>query len=74
MRNVYKILEGKSEGKRPLGRHRRRWKGVIGMDLMEIRWEGAGWIHLTQNSDQWHAIVNKIMKLRVSIKGEEFLE
>jgi len=44
MRNVYKILVGKSEGKRPLGRPRHRWEDNIRMDLREIRWEGVDWI------------------------------
>jgi hypothetical protein len=49
MRNVYKILVEKSEGKRPLGRPRRRWEDNIRMDLREMEWDGLDWIHLTQN-------------------------
>jgi hypothetical protein len=45
-RNAYKILIGKSEGKRQLGRHKRRWEGNIRMDLREIGSEGMDWIHL----------------------------
>jgi hypothetical protein len=52
MRNVYTIMVGKSEGKRPLGRHRHRWDDNIRMDLTEIVWIVADWIHLAQNGDQ----------------------
>jgi hypothetical protein len=66
MRNGYKILVGEPEGKRPLRRPRHRWEGNIRMDLREIGWEGADWIHLAQDKDQWGAVVNMIMNLRVS--------
>jgi len=46
MRNAYKILVGKPEGKRPLGRPRRRWEDNIRMDLREIEWQGVDWMHL----------------------------
>jgi len=52
MRNAYKILVGKSEGKRPLGRPRRRWKDNIRMDIKEIGWEGVDWIHLAKDRNQ----------------------
>jgi hypothetical protein len=52
IRDAYNILFGKPEGKRPLGRHRRRWEDTIKMDLGEIRWKGAKWMHLAQNRDQ----------------------
>jgi hypothetical protein len=52
MRNVRNILLGRHEEKRPLGRHRRRWKGNIRMDLRETGWEGVDWIHLTQDRDR----------------------
>jgi hypothetical protein len=52
MRNAYIILVGKSEGKRPLGRPRRRWEDNIRMCLREIGCEGVGWIHLAQDEDQ----------------------
>jgi hypothetical protein len=58
-------LVGKPEGKRPLGRSRRRWEDNIRMDLREIGWEGVDWKHLAQDRDQWRAVVNKIMNLRV---------
>jgi hypothetical protein len=50
-RNVYRLLVGKPEGKRPLGRPRRRWVDNFRMDLREIGWGGVDWIGLTQNSD-----------------------
>jgi hypothetical protein len=60
--NVYKVLMGKPEGKRSLGRPRRRWKGGIRMD---IGWGSVGWIQLAQDRDRWRALVNTAMKLRV---------
>jgi len=65
MRNAYSILAGKSEGKRPLRRPRRRWEDNIRKDLGEIVWEGAGPMHLAQDRDQWRAVVNTVMNLRV---------
>jgi hypothetical protein len=56
MRKGYKILVGKPEG-----RHRRRWEGNVRMDLREMGWEGANWIHLAQDSDQWEAVVNTVV-------------
>jgi hypothetical protein len=64
-RNAYRILVGKPEGKRPLGRPRRRWDDNIRMDLREIGWGGMDWIDLAQNRDQWRALVNTVMNLRV---------
>jgi hypothetical protein len=58
-------LAGKPEGKRPLGRPRGRWEDNIRMDLREILWEGVDWIHLVQDRDQWRALVNTVMNLRV---------
>jgi hypothetical protein len=58
-------LLGKPEAKSPLGRHRRRWKENIGICLMERGLETVDWIHLPQDRDQWWALVNKVMKLRV---------
>jgi hypothetical protein len=51
MRNVYRILVGKPEGKRECGRFRCRWEDNLRMDLREIRWEGVDWIHLALNRD-----------------------
>jgi hypothetical protein len=64
-RNAYRILVGKPEGKKLLGRTRRRWVDNIKMDLREIGWDGRDWIELVQNREQWRALVNTIMNLRV---------
>jgi hypothetical protein len=64
-RNAYRILVGKPEGKRPLGKPRRKWVGDIKMDLREIGWDGRNWIELSQDRDQWTALVNTVMNLRV---------
>jgi hypothetical protein len=56
---------GKPEGKRPLGRPRRRWVDNIKMDLREIGWDGMDWIDLARDRDQWRALVNTVMNLRV---------
>jgi hypothetical protein len=64
-RNAYRILLGMPEGKRPLGRPRRRWVDNIKMDLREIGWDGGDWIDLVQNRDQWRALVKMVMNLRV---------
>jgi hypothetical protein len=62
---AYKILVGKPEGKRPLGRQRRRWVNNIKLDLREIGLGGLGWIDLAQDMDQYRVLVNTVMKLRV---------
>jgi hypothetical protein len=64
-RNEYRILVGKPEGKRLLGRSRGRWGDNIKMDLREIEWGGMDWIDLAQDRDQWRAIVKAVMNLRV---------
>jgi hypothetical protein len=64
-RNGYRILVGKPEGKRPLGRPRRRWVDNIKMNLGEIGWDGVDWIELAQDRDRWRALVNTVMNLRV---------
>jgi hypothetical protein len=63
--SLYRILVGKPEGKRLLGRPYRRWEDNIIMDLTEIGWGGMNWIDLSQNKDQWRAHVNTVMNLRV---------
>jgi hypothetical protein len=69
-----KILVGKPEVKRLLRRPRRRYVGNIKMDLREIGWDGIDWIDLSQNWDQWRALLNRVMKFRVPKKWWEFLE
>jgi hypothetical protein len=64
-RNAYRIFMGKPEGKRPLGRPTRTWMDNIKIDLSEIEWDGMDWIDLVQDRDQWRALVNMVMKLRV---------
>jgi hypothetical protein len=64
-RNAYRILIGKPEGTRPLRRPRRRWVDSIKMDLKEIGWDGVDWIELAQGRNQWRALVNTVMNLRV---------
>jgi hypothetical protein len=64
-RNVYRVLVGKPEGKRPLERPRRRWEGGVKMDLGETGWGDVEWIHLAQDRDHWRALVNAVMNLRV---------
>jgi hypothetical protein len=64
-RGVYRVLVGRPEGKRPLGRSRRRWEDNIKMDLREIGIEGANWIQLAQDRVQWWAFVNTVVNLRV---------
>jgi hypothetical protein len=56
---------GKPEGKRPLGRPRRRWENNIRIDLRDIGWGEVDWIDLAQNREQWMALVNTVMNLRV---------
>jgi hypothetical protein len=64
-RCVYRVLVGKSEGKRPLARPRYRWEDNIKMDLQEVGCGGMDWIGLAQDRDSWRALVNAIMNLRV---------
>jgi hypothetical protein len=64
MRNAYKILVRKPEGKRPLRRHRHRWECNIRMDLTEIGWEGVDWMHLAEDRDHWWAVMNMVMNLQ----------
>jgi hypothetical protein len=64
-RNAYRILVGKPEGRRSLGRSRRRWMDNIKMVPREIGWDGMDWIDLAQDRDQWRAPVKAVMNLRV---------
>jgi transcription termination factor 2 len=65
--NAYRLLVGKPEGKRPLGRPRRRWVDNVKMDLLEIGWGGVDWIGLAQDRDKWRALVNAVVNLRVQV-------
>jgi hypothetical protein len=64
-RGVYRVLVGRPEGKRPLGRRRHRWEDNLKLDLSEIGIDGANWIQLAQDRVQWLAFVNTVMNLRV---------
>jgi hypothetical protein len=64
-RNAYRILVGKLEGKRPIGRPRCRWVDNIKMSFREIGWGSMDWIDLAQDREQWRALVNTVMNLQV---------
>ena len=64
-RDVYRVLVGKSEGKRPLGRPRRRWEDNIKMDLQEVGGGCEDWMELVQDRESWRTLVSTIMKFRV---------
>jgi len=63
-RGVYRVLVGKPEGRRPLGRPRRRWEDIR-MDLREVGCECVDWMELAQDRDRWRALVSAVMNLRV---------
>jgi hypothetical protein len=65
VRGAYNILVGRPEGRRPLGRSRRRWEDNIKMDRREIGFGDVDWIHWAQDRDRWRALVNTVMNLRV---------
>jgi hypothetical protein len=65
VRGAYNILVGRPEGRRPLGRPRRKWEDNIKMDLWEIGLGDVDWILWAQDSDRWRAVVNTVMNLRV---------
>ncbi|KAJ4449913.1 hypothetical protein ANN_01320 [Periplaneta americana] len=70
-RNAYRVLVGRPEGKRPLGRPRRRWEDNIKMDLREVGYDDRDWINLAQDRDQWRAYVRAAMNLRDNTEGFE---
>ena len=65
MRDVYRVLVEKPEGKRPLGRPRTRWEDNIMMDLQEVGCGGMDWFELAQDRDRWRALMNAVMNFRV---------
>jgi hypothetical protein len=65
VRGAYNILVGRPEGRRLLGRPRRRWEDNIKIDLGETGFEDVDWIHLAQDGDSWRALLNTVMNLRV---------
>jgi hypothetical protein len=69
VRGAYNILVGRSEGRRPLGRLKRRWEDNIKMDLREIGFGDVDWIHLTEDRDRWQALVNMVMSLPIKCRG-----
>ena len=73
-RGVYRVLVGKPEGRRPLGRPRRRWVDNITMDLQEVGCGYMDWIGLVQDRDRWRTLVSAVMNLRGSVKCGEFLD
>jgi hypothetical protein len=64
-KNAYRLLVGKPEGKRPLGRPRRRWVDNIGMDFVEVGWGDVDWIGLAKDRNRWRALVNSVLNLWV---------
>ena len=64
-RGIYRVLVGKPEGERQLGRSRRRWEDNINMDIHEVECGGIDWIDLAQDWDRWRALANAAMNLRV---------
>jgi hypothetical protein len=64
-RNAYRLLVEKLEGKRSLGRPRRRWLDNLRLDLVEMGWGDVDWIGLAQDRDKWRALVNSVLNLRV---------
>jgi hypothetical protein len=64
-RDEFRMLVGRPEGRRPLGRPRRRWEDNIKMDLQEVGLGGMDWIDMAQDRDRWRALVNAVMNVRV---------
>jgi hypothetical protein len=65
MRDIHRVLVGKPEGKRPLGKPRHRWEDNIKMDLQEVGCGGMDWIELAQDRDRWQTLVNAVLNLQV---------
>ena len=72
-RGVHRVLVGKPEGKRPLGRPRRRWEDNIKMDLQEVGRGCGDWMELTQDRDRWRALESTVMNFRVPLNAGNFL-
>ena len=72
-RVAYRVLVGKPEGRRPLGRTRSRWEDNIKIDFQELGWGVMGWIYLDQDTDRWRALVNAVMNLQVLYNAGNFL-
>jgi hypothetical protein len=72
MRRAFKSLVGEPEGKKPLGRPRRRWKDIK-INIRGTELEGVDWIHLAQGTGPWRALVNRVMNIRASEKAGNFL-
>jgi hypothetical protein len=72
-RNAYRLLVGKPEGKRPLGRPRRRWVDNIRMDIGEVGWGDVDWIGLVQDKNRWRALVNSVLNHRVPYNAGKLL-
>jgi len=62
---VYRVLVGKPDGRKPLGRYRRGWKDNVKMDLREVKYGGTDWIDLAQDTERWRALENAVMNLLV---------
>ena len=73
-RGIHRVLVGKPEGKRQLGRPRHRWEDNIKMDVQEVGCWSTNWIELAEDRDRWRALVNAVMNLRVPVKCGEFLD
>jgi hypothetical protein len=72
-RKLYKVLVGKPEGKKPLGRPRRRWENGVRMDLTQIGLGGVDWIRLAKDRDRWRAVVSAVMNLGVLRHGVSYM-
>jgi hypothetical protein len=73
-RGVYRVLVGRSEGNRPLGRRRHRWEDNMKMDLREIGIDGANWIRLAKDRVQWRAFVSAVMKLWITKRKQDIFD